>query len=71
MLVKVMKGYLHLTDISLEGLSEDIHRDCIWKRRDGSSEAGEYRLSEAEEYILHDGENPFTNYLFDLVDASG
>ena len=66
-LINVMKDCLQLTDIWLEGLSEEAHRDCTWGRRDDSSEASWERLSEAEEYILRGGENPFTNNMFELV----
>ncbi|KAH6689926.1 hypothetical protein BKA61DRAFT_585130 [Leptodontidium sp. MPI-SDFR-AT-0119] len=57
-LVKAMRTHLRLTNIWLEDLDEGSEE--LWVRRDDLS-GGWYRLSEAEAYVLHGGDNPFEN----------
>jgi hypothetical protein len=67
MLVQGMRDCLHLTNVCLSILSEDPNQDKVWERRNGLEEDGRQRLSEAEEYLLCGGENPFRNNTFELV----
>lgn len=67
MLVQVMRDCLHLTNVCLSILFEDPNQDKVWERRNGLEEDGRQRLSEAEEYLLYGGENPFRNNTFQLV----
>lgn len=67
MLLQVMKDCLHLTKVCLGTLSEDPHQDRLWERRNGLEEQDWQRLSEAEEYLLCGGKNPFRNNTFQLV----
>jgi hypothetical protein len=64
-LVEVIREYLKLTNAWLEDLSEQ-GSDDTWGRRDNLSE-GRYRLSEAEEYLLRGGDNPFENGMLQQV----
>lgn len=57
-LVDVMRDWLQLTYVYLEGLSEDSRRGYAWEKG--------HRLPEAEDYLLHGGENPFRGGILHL-----
>ena len=64
-LVEVIREHLKPTNVWLEDLADEDSED-IWGRRDDLSE-GRYRLSEAEEYLLHGGDNPFESGMLQRI----
>ena len=61
-LVKALRIHLKFTSIWIEGVDEGSE-GTIWARRDDDQARG-FRLSEAEAYVLHGGDNPFENGMF-------
>lgn len=57
-LVEAMRTHLLLEEAWLEGLSEEPFNDHAWELGD--------RLPDAENYLLHGGENPFKNGTLNL-----
>ncbi|KFY69670.1 hypothetical protein V496_00028 [Pseudogymnoascus sp. VKM F-4515 (FW-2607)] len=65
-LMTAIRGQLRLTDAWLEDLYEGI-ADEKWIRLDSPADANIFRLSEAEEYLLYGGDNPFENNTLQLA----
>ena len=65
-LIKEMKEHLRLTSIRLENLDEhDDGLNFLWK-----TNKWDFRLREAENYVIHGGEDPFENEVWMLGDYS-
>jgi hypothetical protein len=66
-LVPVMRECFHLTDARLQGLGER-NGEYAWIRANEESDRS-LRLPEAEHYLVHGGENPFTSGALELEDV--
>jgi hypothetical protein len=63
-LVPLMIECFHLTDARLQGLGER-NGEYAWRRANEESDRS-LRLPEAEHYLVHGGENPFTSGVLEL-----
>lgn len=65
-LMPIMRECFHLTDARLEGLGETSF-ELVWA--DSRDRNRDDRITEAEHYLLHGGENPFENGALELIYA--